>query len=279
MKEIVYLNGSYKNKDEALISPNDRGFIFADGVYEVIKFYNGKPFRMEDHLERFRRSLSEIQIPFHEIDALEEMCLRLIDQNDFGSRHAGIYFQVTRGADKRVHYFPKDIKPTLYGFAFELPSFVDKLEKGISVIVLEDIRWRRCDIKSISLLPNIMMFNQAYNLGTGEALLVRDGLVTEATHSSVLGVRNGNVYTHPLTFDVLPGITRKVVKEICAENDIPFIEQGFTEKEMYELDELMVAGTGSEITPVVEVNGQPVGNKKPGTLTRFLQQKFFEKTV
>jgi D-alanine transaminase len=276
MSETVYLNGAFLPKEKAALSPDDRGFIFADGVYEVIKYYNGKPFRYSNHLERLKRSLTEIQIGFEDLVGLEPVFKKLLEENNLTGKHSGIYLQINRGANKRVHHFPAEIIPTVYAFAFELPSFTENLERGIKVITREDIRWLRCDIKSVALLPNTMLYNQAVEAGAGECILIRDGKVTEATHSSVLAVKKGTVITHPLSNLILPGITRKVILEICAKNNIPVEERAFSEKELAEMDELMIAGTGSEITPVVQVNETPVGNKKPGEITRFLQDKFFQ---
>lgn len=278
MSEIVYLNGAFLPKAKAALSPDDRGFIFADGVYEVIKYYNGKPFRYADHLKRLERSLQEVLIGFEDLESLKAIFFRLLEENNLKSVHAGIYIQITRGVNKRVHHFPDEIQPTVYAFAFPLPSFSENLEKGIKVITREDIRWLRCDIKSVSLLPNTMLYNQAVEAGAGECILIRNEKVTEATHSSVLAVKNGTVITHPLSNLILPGITRKVILEICVENNIPVEERAFSETELYEMDELIIAGTGSEITPVIQINETPVGNKKPGEITRFLQQKFFNMT-
>lgn len=278
MSEIVYLNGAFLPKAKAALSPDDRGFIFADGVYEVIKYYNGKPFRYADHLKRLERSLQEVLIGFEDLESLKAIFFRLLEENNLKSVHAGIYIQITRGVNKRVHHFPDEIQPTVYAFAFPLPSFTENLEKGINVITREDIRWLRCDIKSVALLPNTMLYNQAVEAGAGECILIRNGKVTEATHSSVLAVKNGTVITHPLSNLILPGITRKVILEICVENNIPVEERAFSETELYEMDELIIAGTGSEITPVIQINETPVGNKKPGEITRFLQQKFFNMT-
>ena len=276
MSETVYLNGEWLPREKAGISPDDRGFIFADGIYEVIKYYNGKPFRYADHLARLKRSLKEVKINYPSTEIFEGIFADLLRQNNLNDKHAGVYLQITRGVNGRVHHFPKEIKPTVYAFAFELPSAKEKLDDGIKVITHEDIRWLRCDIKSVSLLPNTMLYNQAVEAGAGECILIRNGKVTEATHSSLLAIKNGTVITHPLSNLVLPGITRKVVLEICAQNNIPAEERAFSEIELFEMDELFIAGTGSEITPVVEINETPVGNKKPGKITRLIQQKFFE---
>jgi len=276
MSETVYLNGTFLPKEKAAVSPDDRGFIFADGVYEVIKYYNRKPFRYADHLERLARSLKEIQIGFEDFASLEAIFFGLLEENKLAGVHAGIYIQITRGVNKRMHHFPEEIRPTVYAFAFAMPSFTETLEKGIKVITREDIRWLRCDIKSVALLPNTILYNQAVEAGAGECILIRDGKVTEATHSSVLAVKNGTVITHPLSNLILPGITRKVILEICAENSIPVEERALSKAELYEMDELIIAGTGSEVTPVIQVDDIPVGNKKPGEITRFLQRRFFE---
>lgn len=276
MSEIVYVNGEYFPRENAKISPDDRGFIFADGIYEVIKYYNGKPFCYEDHLSRLEQSLKEIYLDYSSTEDLKDIFSELLLRNELNGKHAGVYLQITRGVNGRVHHFPKEIKPTIYAFAFELPSATEKLQKGIKVITHEDIRWLRCDIKSVSLLPNTMLYNQAVEAGAGECILIRNGKVTEATHSSVMGIKSGTLITHPLSNLVLPGITRKVVLEICVQNNISIEERAFSEKELYKMDELFIAGTGSEITPVVEINETTVGNKKPGEVTRLIQQKFFE---
>jgi D-alanine transaminase len=276
MIDIVYLNGEFIAKEEAKISPNDRGFIFADGVYEVAKYYNGKPFRYDDHIQRLKRSLSELEIAYSELERLQSVFDELITINNLQDKHAGVYLQITRGEYKRVHHFPENIQPTVYAFAYYMPSFTEYLENGIKVITHEDIRWQRCDIKSVSLLPNTMLYNKAVKTGAGECILIRDGMVTEATHSSVLGVKNGIIITRPLSNLILPGITRKVILEICAANKIPFEEREFSETEMLEMDEIIIAGTGSEITPAIQVNDSIIGNGFPGKITRFIQLKFFE---
>lgn len=278
MSETVFLNGEFVLRENAKISPDDRGFIFADGVYEVTKYYNGRAFRYEDHIQRLKRSLAELEIGFTDIDGLESIFSTLLHKNNMQNVHAGVYLQITRGEHRRIHHFPGNSKTTVYAFAFDLPSNQNNLEKGIKVITNEDIRWQRCDIKSVSLLPNTMLYNKAVNAGAGECVLMRNGKVTEATHSSVLGVKNGVVITMPLSNLILPGITRKVILEICAQNNIPVEERAISEEELYGLEELIIAGTGSEITPAIQVNDTIIGNKKPGEVTRFIQQKFFELT-
>ncbi len=279
MSNIVYLNGEFIPKEEAKISPDDRGFLLADGVYEVAKYYNGKAFRYRDHLQRLDRSLAEISINYPETDKLEAIFMELITKNGLQNEHAGIYLQITRGAAPRSHFFPKDIEPTVYAYAFPMPSPKDKLESGIKVITREDIRWFRCDIKSVSLLPNTMLNNEAYENGAAECVMVRDGYMTEGTHSSLFAIKDGALVTRPLSNLILPGITRKVVFELCKENSIPVEERLFTKEELFQMDEVFLAGTGSEIMPVVEIDDKVVGNKKPGEITRLLQEKFFAKVA
>lgn len=276
MSEIVYLNGEFVNEEDAKISARDRGFIFADGVYEVAKYYDGKPFRFQDHIDRLKRSLAELSIPFFDLNSLEQIFEQLLERNKKLQKQAGIYIQISRGEHKRIHHFPENVSPTVYAYAFDLASAAEKLDKGIKVITNDDIRWQRCDIKSVSLLPNTMLFNKATEQGAGECILIRDGMVTEATHSSVLGVKNGVVITRPLSNLILPGITRKVILEVCNKVGIPVEERIFSEKELYELDELIIAGTGSEVTPVIQINDKFIGNKKPGEITRLIQKEFFK---
>jgi len=276
MSEIVYLNGEWVERDQACLSPDDRGFIFADGVYEVTKFYRGKAFRMPDHLKRLKRSLGELSIEFPEIDKLESISTELLEKNNLMDAEAGVYWQITRGAHARIHHFPLNPKPSIYAFASLMTSAAEKLKKGIKVIVQEDIRWKRCDIKSVSLLPNTMLYNEAVKNGAGESILVREGFVTEGTHSSVFAIKDGTLITRPLSNLILPGITRTVVMEICAEHNIPVEEKLFSEAELFEMDEIFMCGTGSEILPVVQVNDMLVGDGTPGKLTQKLQELFFQ---
>jgi D-alanine transaminase len=278
MSETIYLNGSLIAKNKAFISPEDRGFNFADGIYEVIKYYGGKTFRYADHMERLRRSLREIRIDFDGLDQFEAVFQTLLEQNGLANQEAGIYLQITRGSHKRIHQFPENIKPTVYATAFPFSSKWDQLKNGVKVITAEDIRWLRCDIKSISLLPNVLAAEKAHEQGAVEAIFIRNGIVTEGSHSSFMAVKNGVVYTHPDSNLILPGITKKVVMEICKANNINVIEEGIPASELSNMDEMMIVGTGSEVTPVVQLNENPVKNGKPGPVTLFIQEKFFELT-
>jgi D-alanine transaminase len=276
MNAIVYLNGSLISKEEAFISPEDRGFNFADGVYEVVKYYHGKPFRYEDHLERLKRSLREVGIDLDDFEQFKSIFQKLLESNGLIGQEAGIYLQVTRGSHTRMHSFPGNIKPTVYATAFPFSSKPDLLEEGVKVITADDIRWLRCDIKSIALLPNVLNAQKAIENEAVETIFIRNGVVTEGTHSNFAGVKNGVFYTHPDSNLILPGITKKVVLEICNANQIKVVEEGIPAKELENMSEMMILGTGSEVTPVVQIDDKLVGNGKPGPLTRLIQEKFFE---
>ncbi len=278
MAEIVYLNGNFIPKNEAFVSPEDRGFNFADGIYEVIKYYGGKPFRYADHMDRLRRSLREISIDFDDLNQFEVVFQMLLEQNRLDNQEAGVYLQISRGSHTRIHQFPENIKPTVYATVFPFSSKWDQLENGVKVITTEDIRWLRCDIKSISLLPNVLAAEIAHKQNAVEAIFIRNGIVTEGSHSSFMAVKNGVVYTHPDSNLILPGITKIVIREICTVNNIPLVEEGIPASELSGMDEMMIIGTGSEVSPVVQFDETLVGNGKPGPVTLFIQKKFFEQT-
>jgi D-alanine transaminase len=275
---IVYLNGRFISKDESYISTDDRGFYFADGVYEVMKYYKGKPFCFNDHMIRLRNSLSSVRIDF-DISILGSLCDQLILDNLLKDEYAAVYIQITRGVAPRIHRFPgKEVKPTLFMRAFTMPTYLDDLKNGIRVITREDIRWLRCDVKSIALLPNTMLFQEAVELEAGECFLVRNGNYTEATHSNIMAVMAGTVFTHPDSNLILPGITKKVLIRLCTELGIPLIERPVAGNETNHFDECFITGTGSEIMPVISIDGLPVGNGKPGPVTKRLQSEFFKIT-
>lgn len=269
----VYLNGEYLPADRAKISVLDRGFIFGDGVYEVWRVVEGKLFEHARHDRRLRRGLKslELDVAAKDIDALPVVAEQLLRENDLTSGEGTFYLEITRGAAPRTHaYPPAGTKPTIFAMVtrFEVPHALRAT--GAKAITEPDVRWLHCDIKTIQLLPNIMAKQKAQVAGALEAIFVRDGLVTEGTHTSVLGVKNGELRTHPLSPLILPSVTRELVLEVAREQHVPVREDAFTAKELFELDELFVAGTTTDVSPIVEVDGRRIGSGKPGPVSRAL---------
>ncbi len=279
MNKIICLNGNFMPVDQACISPDDRGFYFADGIYEVIKFYRGKGYGLPDHWARLQRSLAAVRITFPLTDQVEEMSYELLRLNRMEKEYAAVYLQVTRGASQRMHRFPDaGVSPTLYMHAYLMPPFVHELTHGIKVILREDIRWHRCDIKSVMLLPNVLMYQEAVENGSGECFFIRDGFFTESTHSNIFGVKEGSLFTHPDSNLVLPGITKKAILRICKNIGIPVRETPIKASATSDFDEFFISGTGSEVMPVIQLENIPVGDGRPGMVTRRIQQEFFRET-
>lgn len=277
--EIVYLNGEFMPRDNALISPDDRGFQFADGVYEVIKYYKGKPFCLNEHMERLERNIEAIRLrPNHSAD-LGEVCGRLIETNKLTDTFASVYLQVTRGVQIRMHKFPDPaVMPSVYGTALIMPLLFNEMKNGISVISRNDIRWTRCDIKSIALLPNVLMYQEAIEAGASECFFIRNGVFTEATHSNIMAIRNGTLHTHPDSGFILPGITKKIIFKLCKELHIAVREEAILASAVHEYDEFFITGTGNEIMPVIKINDLFIRDGRPGPYTRMLQRAFFSIT-
>lgn len=266
-------------KDKVRVSPDDRGFLFADGVYEVIRSYGGRLFKASSHLERLRRSLGEVRIETAVMGDLERIAGELIERNDLGNGDAVVYIQITRGAAPRGHAFPdRPTPPTLYvtAYAFEPP--LEKLAKGIKIILVPDTRWARCDIKSVALLPNVLAYQQAEENGADEAVFVRDGVVTEGSHTSVCALFDGRLRTHPSSNRILSSVTRGVVLDLCRAHGIPVEENAILEKDLFHADEIMILGTTPEVMPVVAVDDRVIGDGRPGPVTGQLQEKFRELT-
>jgi D-alanine transaminase len=222
---IVYLNGQYVPKDQAHISPDDRGFLLADGAYEVIRAYRGRLFRAEAHLGRLARSLRELGIGGVEVASLGGVADRLVRDNGLAGGDATVYLQVTRGAGPRSRAFPDPpLAATVYGTASAFAPPAEQQRSGVRIALLPDIRWARCDIKSISLLPSVLAGQRAKELGVEEVVLVRDGAITEGTHTNFAMVLDGTLVTPPRSQYLLAGITRQTVLELCRELGIPVEE-------------------------------------------------------
>jgi D-alanine transaminase len=279
MGPTIYLNGTFIPREKACLSPDDRGFYFADGVYEVIKYYRGKSFCFSDHLLRLKHSISETRIRFNAFDHLETTGNELIHLNRLENDYAGIYLQITRGVNQRIHRFPGEaIHPTVYMNASPMPPFIPQLAHGIKVIHREDIRWHRCDIKSVMLLPNVMMIQEASENGAEECFFIRDGFYTECAHSNIFGIKGGTVCTHPDSNRILPGITKKVVLQICAMLGISYREEPIRAIDFTDYEEFFITGTGNEVMPVIQIENLAIRDGRPGAVTRQIQKEFFRMT-
>lgn len=263
---IVYLNGEYLPLADAKVSVLDRGFVFGDGVYEVIPVYHKQPFRLQQHLRRLQDSLNGVRITNPHTDTQWQTIFDSIIAKN-GSEHQSIYLQVTRGVAKRDHFFPKDVRPTAFVMSTPLPAPDSAaFARGVAVITLDDIRWQYCNIKAITLLPNVLMRQQAADRNAYEALLIRDGHVTEGAASNVFIAKNSRIKTPPKSNQLLPGVTRDLVVELAAANNLPCEETNFSEQELLTADEVWLTSSTREILPVVKINDTQIGNGKAGPI-------------
>ncbi len=276
MSETAYLNGEFLPLDQARVSVLDRGFIFGDGVYEVIPVYSRRPFRLPEHLQRLQRSLDAVRLGNPMTDA---EWTRLI--HDLVARHAGedqsVYLQVTRGVAKRDHAFPKEGKPTVFMMSSPLVTPARELvDTGVPCITATDFRWLKCDVKSVSLLANCLLRQSAADADAAEVVLFRDGCLTEASASNVFVVRKGKLLAPPKNHLILPGITYDVVLELAAASGITVELRAIPEHEVRSADELWVTSSSKEVLAVTLLDGKPVGNGKPGPVFRTVYQAFQE---
>jgi len=281
MSEIVYLNGEFMPLENARIPVLDRGFIFGDGIYEVIPVYSKHPFRLPEHLARFERSHQAIRIPNPFSDA---EWTKLVQ--DLVARNAGddqsIYLQVTRGVAKRDHAFPKDVKPTVFGMSSPLSTPAQEaIEGGVHAITAIDYRWLKCDVKSTSLLGNCLLRQTAADAGALEVVMFRDGFLTEGSSSNVFVVKNGVILATPKDNLVLPGITYDVVVELARSNGLPLEVRPITEAEVLGADEIWVTSSTKEVLAVSTLDEKAVGNGKPGAVFRRMHGLYqdFKRTV
>ena len=276
-----YLNGKILKDKQLKLSPFDRAFLFGDGVYETLRWYKGKLFKLDLHIERLKKSLASSRINFSSFDEIEKVINELIKKNKFeDEEHLFIYLQITRGAyfPRQHHFPPADVEPTFFLSVVPFKRHEEELKNGIKVILEEDIRWTRCDIKSTMLMPNVLARQRALEQNAVEAVFVRNGFITEGTHTTFCAVKNGKLYTPPLspngvlrTNYILDGITRKIILEICGKEEIPISETEIKADELKSFDEIMLLGTISEVMPVVRVDEWQVGAGKPGTVTLEIQ--------
>ncbi len=261
---MIYLNGVYMPIEDAKIPVLDRGFIFGDGVYEMIPVYSRRPFRLRDHLSRLGRSLEGIRLPnpLSDEDWIG-IVEKLVKENDPDDQ--GIYIQVTRGVAKRDHAFPKEVSPTVFAMSNPLTSPAqDALEAGVAAIAAEDYRWLRCDIKTVSLLANVLLRQLAVDAGAAETILFRDGFLTEGAASSVFVVKEGILLAPPKSHLMLPGITYDVVLEIAEMEKIPFEIRSISREEVFSCSEILLTSSTMEITPATTLDASKVGTGRPG---------------
>jgi D-alanine transaminase len=275
---LAYLNGQYLPRSHAMIPVEDRGFIFGDGVYEVWRAVNGRFFETDRHLPRLAFGLGQLRITTPDIAdrrVLDEVADRLLTESGLNEGEATLYVEVTRGVAARTHQFPPvGTTPTVFAMANRFTPPNDLRARGATAITAPDVRWLRCDIKTIQLLPNVMAKQAAAERGAMEAIMIRDGDVTEGSHANVFGVLDGELRTHPLNNLILPGITRAVVLEIARTLSIPVLEQAFTEHDIARLGECFLAGTTADVMPIVRVNDRPIGAGVPGPITMRLFNEF-----
>jgi D-alanine transaminase len=272
----VFLNGKLLPAEQASVSVLDRGFIFGDGVYELVPVYSRVPFRLEEHLARLERSLGEAKIrnPYSRAQWRAHI-YQLIDAQPFEDQ--GVYFQVTRGVAKRDHAFPKGLEPTVFMMSNPLTNPPPaQVEKGAAAVSAQDNRWLRCDIKSISLIGNCLLRQVSAEVGAAETILFRDGKLTEASASNVFIVRRGVIQSPPKSNLILPGITYDVVVELAAANALPLEFRDIAEAEVRAADEIWVTSSSREVLAIVELDGKRIGDGRPGPLFRRMYQLYQE---
>ena len=279
---LAYLNGNYRPLAEMQVSVMDRGFLFGDGVYEVIPVYARKPFRLQEHLQRLQNSLSATRITNPHSDAeWGAIIAQLIDSAPSDDQQ--VYLQVTRGAAPvRNHAFPEGVVPTVFVMTDPLlPPSPELLTTGTAAVSAIDIRWLRCDIKATSLLANCLLRQASVDAGCAETVLFRDGMLTEGAASNIFVVKNGGVLASQKNHLMLPGITYDVILEICRQHNIPCTVRDITEAEVRDADELLMTSSTREVQPVVQLDGRSIGSGKPGPMAQTMAARYqeFKRTV
>ncbi len=279
MTRTVYVNGSYLPEEQGKISIFDRGFLFADGIYEVTAVVNGKLVDYDSHMERLERSLHEIRMDWPcSKEELKAMHLDMVKRNNL--EEGWVYMQITRGAADRDFKFPKGVKPTLIAFT-QAKKLVDNPDavKGVSVITVPDIRWARRDIKSVMLLAPVLGKQAAYEAGAFEAWMIEDGKVTEGTSSNAYIVKDGKVITRGLSNNILAGCTRRSLFRLAKEHGVEIEERLFTAAEAYGADEAFLTSASNFVMPIVEIDGKRIGGGQPGPTTRKLREIFLDEIM
>jgi len=280
MPDLVFLDGRYVPRRDALVSVEDRAFLFGDGVYEVTRAVRGRLVEPERHLRRLERGLAALALPYTPADAagLLDVSHRLLAECGLLGGEALVYWQVTRGVAPRTHHFPAaGTPPTVYASASAFTPPHDRRGTGVAAITLPDQRWARCDLKTVNLLPNVMAKQAAVAAGAFEAILVRDGAVTEGSSTNVWAVVDGVAYTAPRTNYILPGVTRDVVLEVARQHGVPVREEPIFAADLPRVDELFLTGTTNDVMPVTTLDGEPVGTGRPGPVAARLYAALAER--
>ncbi|EGS39945.1 MULTISPECIES: D-amino-acid transaminase [unclassified Veillonella] len=274
MKELTYFNGEMVESGAKVVSLDDRGYCFGDGVYEVVRVYNGRAFAFSYHQDRLYRSMREMDIPVRmPPDELQELHEIMIEQSEITDGY--IYLQITRGVTPRHHAFERSkLEPQMYMFIKPITTDLGALQEGVKAITLPDERWARVDIKTLNLIPNILAQTKAEKKGAYTAILVRDGIVTEGATSNVFVMKDGVCYTHPANHHILKGITRQlVVTRVAPTAGITIIEREFDEAFLKDADEIFFTDTIGGIIPITTLNREPVGDGKPGKAAKVLAEQ------
>ena len=273
---LVYFNGNIISHEEVKVSPFDRAFLFADGVYEALRTYEGKIFHLGDHIKRLKYSLKELDLPFNDFELIEDISYRLAEMNNIKKDYS-VYLQISRGISfPRSHGYEDTISPNVFAFVKPIKDNNKRKNEGVKVILEKDRRWLRCDIKSTSLLPAVMANQKAIRSDAYEAIFYRDDFITEGSHTTFFAIKDNKVFTAPISNYILEGVTRKVVLELCQENRIDVVEQYIKVKELKFFDEFFITGTTTEITPVVQIDEWLVKDGEPGQATREIQKLFLK---
>jgi len=272
----VIINEDLVNRKDVNLEIEDRGYQFGDGVYEVIRIYESVPYTLDEHIERFYRSAYEISIsPQLKKEELKKKLIRLIQENQV--INGGIYVQITRGIAPRKHHYDKSISPQLLAYTLPLNQLKKEQKEGVATLTGEDLRWLRCDIKSLNLLYNVMMKQKAYENGAFESILIRDGYVTEGTSSNVFMIKDQVIYTHPANHLILDGITRRELLNLFKQKGWNYEESAFLKEELMSADEVFITSTTTEVIPVVSIDGLHISNGVPGSVTKEILKAFTQR--
>ena len=272
MSELAYLNGNIMPLEEAMVPIEDRGYQFGDAVYEYIATYNGRLFRTGMHLDRLEKSLKALDFPAISLSDMRKEIIRLFEAAQ--TPRAAIYIQISRGVAARYHGFSSDMAVQTVMTIKPIPDTHDFVDQGASAITIQDFRWGRCDIKTVQLLPNVLAKQKALDEGAYDAIFITpDRIVREATSSNLFIIKGGSAVTHPLTLNILPGITRAVIIEACDDLKIPVEERTFDVDEMLEAEEVFLTGSTTEVLPIIEVDGRQIADGLVGAATSGLYRE------